>query len=164
MKIERRSWYVIGATSHFGYPQPEDDYRAATYDSAGYCARCGIGTVQRRPFRFRSEPRARHSHFLQLNWIFDEFFVRPEVRVVFLQENIEGIGFTPAVRHRGGQALESIEQLTILTILQPGLETHGLEPVTCRPNNEEATSELHNSTSLADLPYCGRVKYHWPSK
>src|ERR1700722_5708817 len=70
-------WYRLQATGHFGYPQPEVGYESWVYDPNSYCGRCGIGGAQRNPFRFRSEPKARHSKFYQLNWVFDEFFVRP---------------------------------------------------------------------------------------
>jgi hypothetical protein len=155
-------WHAIGGTSHFGYPQPESGYARETYDLAGYCERCGAGGVQRHPFRFRSEPKASHSQFLQLNWVFDELFVRPEVRDVFLREGVTGVGFGPALHHRTGRALEGIQQLTILTILPPGLQTEGLQTVTCKPDNEEARSELAGPKRYPhDYPFCGLVKYHW---
>ena len=159
---QHNEWYVVGATSHFGYPQPEDGYARATYDVAGYCERCGAGGVQRRPFRFRSEPKPSHSQLLQLNWIFDELFVRPEVPDVFERERVTGVGFGPALHHRTGRALKGIQQLIILTILQPGLQTDGLQTVTCKPDNEEARSEFGGPKRYPpDYPFCGRVKYHW---
>jgi hypothetical protein len=159
---QHNEWYVVGATSHFGYPQPEDGYAKATYDVTGYCERCGAGGVQRRPFRFRSEPKASHSQFLQLNWIFDELFVRPEVPDVFERERVTGVGSGPALHHRTGRALEGIQQLIILTILPPGLQTDGLQTVTCKPDNEEARSEFAGPKRYPpDYPFCGRVKYHW---
>ena len=157
-------WFNVGATSHFGYPQPEGSYARTTYDVAGYCDRCGIGGVQRHPFRFRSEPKASRSQFLQLNWVFDELFVRPEVQTVFEREGVSGVGFGPALHHRTGRALESIQQLIVLTILPPGLQTEGLQTVTCKPDNEEAASESFGGPKRypPDYPFCGRVKYHWP--
>ena len=159
---QHNDWHVVGATSHLGYPQPEDGYAGATYDVAGYCERCGVGGVQRHPFRFRSEPKASHSQFLQLNWVFDELFVRPEVPDVFERERVTGVGFGPALHHRTGRALERIQQLIILTILPPGLQTEGLQMVTCKPDNEEARSEFAGPKRYPhDYPFCGRVKYHW---
>jgi hypothetical protein len=72
-------WYHLLAMGHVGYPQPEDGWAEAAYAPGGYCARCGMGGVQANPFRFRSEPRAGRNQFRQLHWVFDEFFVRPEV-------------------------------------------------------------------------------------
>ena len=156
--------YHIYCTGHFGYPQPEDTWQQSTYDPAGYCLRCGIGGVQKHPFRFRSA-KASHSQFVQLNWVFDEFFVRPVVREVFDAAGITGITFGPAVRHATGEPLAELEQLVIKTSV-PGLVTAGLRTVTCRPDNEEPSSLVLPPSSMRytpDTPYCGRVKYHWPT-
>jgi hypothetical protein len=158
-------WYHLYATGQFGYPQPEDGYALATYDST-YCDRCGIGGVQRIPFRFRSEPKARHSQFLQLNWVFDEFFVRPEVVDGLTKAGITGVAFGPALRHKTGRTLEMIQQLRVLSVLSAGLDVVGLQPVTCKPDNEEGPP-WHGGGQPRyppDYPYCGRVKYHWPQK
>src|SRR5262249_37893351 len=129
-------WYKLYATGHFGYPQPEDRYALETYDSA-YCDRCGIGGAQRNAFPFRSEPQVRHSQFLQLNWVFDEFFVRPEVVTGLKEAGITRVAFGPALHSRTGRALETIQQLVILSVLPAALEVVGLQPVTCKPDNEE---------------------------
>jgi hypothetical protein len=158
--------YVIGATSHFGYPQPENQgYMEASYDTSGYCDRCGVGAVQRAPFRFKAEPKARHSHFLQLNWIFDEFFVRADVREAFERAGLLGVSFLPAVHHRTGVPLSFVEQLQVHSVLSLALDTPDLQTVTCKPENEEPPLPLPMQASLRylpDYPYCGRVKYHWP--
>lgn len=158
--------YVVGATAHFGYPQPEDQgYMEASYDTSDYCDRCGVGALQRAPYRFRAEPKARHSHFLQLNWIFDEFFVRPVVREVLERAGLAGVSFAPAVHHRTGAPLSFLEQLQVHSVLRPALDTTDLQTVTCKLNNEEPPTPLPMQAALRyppDYPYCGRVKYHWP--
>jgi hypothetical protein len=156
-------WYHLYATGHFGFPQPESNYAVATYDS-GYCDRCAIGGVQRIPFRFRTEPNARHSQFLQLNWVFDEFFVRPEVATGLREAGITGVKFGPALHHRSGRALETIQQLMISSVLSGALDIVGLQPVTCKPDNEEGPPWYGGGQPRypPDYPYCGRVKYHWP--
>jgi hypothetical protein len=123
-----------------------------------------MGGVQRIPFRFRSEPKARHSQFLQLNWVFDEFFVRPEVVAGVQQAGITGAAFRPAVYHKTGQILATVQQLMAMTALSPALDSFGLQTVTCKPNNEEgpARSDGGELRYPPDYPYCGRVKYHWP--
>ena len=66
---------------HHGYPQPEDDfgYLPATYDLSGYCNACGAGAKQIAPFRMKREPRWGQRSILQLNWVFGEYFVTPQV-------------------------------------------------------------------------------------
>ena len=126
-----------------------------------------IGGRQRAPFRFRAEPKTRRSHFLQLNWVFDELFVRPAVRDILEKAHVSGIAFGRVVLHKTGRPLESIVQLLVPTLLPPGLAVDGLQPVTCKPNNEEPPLPLPLQASLRyppDYPYCGRVKYHWPPR
>jgi hypothetical protein len=159
------SRFLIGVTAHFGYPQPENGFIAASFDATDYCCRCGIGGLQNAPFRFRSEPKTRHSQFLQLNWIFDEFFVRPAVREALEGAGITGTSFGPAVHHRTGAKLGSIEQLRITTVLAPALDTTELQRVTCKRDNEEPPTPEAQQAALRyspAYPYCGRVKYHWP--
>ncbi|MGS2727906.1 hypothetical protein ACU8DI_15295, partial [Psychroserpens sp. BH13MA-6] len=71
------NWYHI-KTEQFGYPQPEDDfgYMELTYEPNIGCPTCHIGIKQNNPFRFRSEPKAKNSQFIGLNWVFDQIFVR----------------------------------------------------------------------------------------
>jgi hypothetical protein len=161
--IVTAAWLRIGPTRHRGYPQPEDDYQYQIYDPDGYCDRCGIRTTQRAPFRFKSEPKGRDS-FLQLNWVFDEFFVRPEVRELFAGAGVTGVGYGPCIHHSSGRRLESLSQLFVLTVLPPGLVTTELSTVTCKPNNEEGPAKSYGGRLRYshDYPYCGRVKYHWP--
>jgi len=69
---------------------PEDSYVHTTYGTSYYCDRCGIGGKQRTPFRFRAEPKPTPQSLLQLNWVFDELFVRPPVRD-YLRAHVSGI-------------------------------------------------------------------------
>jgi hypothetical protein len=155
--------YAIGGRSHLGYPQPEDGWARATYESS--CLRCGIHGAQGAPFRFRTEPKAGRSHFLQLNWVFDEVFVRAEVASAFGNARLSGVGMGPAVGHRTGEPLASLVQLQVETVLPPALVTDALQPVTCRPNNEEGEWPWTPATRFArDYPYCGQRKYHPPAR
>ena len=156
-------WLDLGTTGHFGYPQPEDTYMEATYDTSDYCDRCGIGGRQDRPFRFRKDPKSKKSHFLQLNWVFGEVFVRPEVRIVLTQASARGVGFMNPVVHKTDALIESFTQLRVLHELPPALQTEGFQPVTCRPNNEESDDGCDGGPKRypPDTPYCGRRKYHY---
>ena len=72
--------YMV-ANWHYGYPEPSDDfgYLEQTYDVTKGCLTCDIGLIQKAPFRFAKEPKWGRRNILQLNWIFDEFFVQPEL-------------------------------------------------------------------------------------
>lgn len=125
-------------TWHCGYPMPDNDfgYRELTYDLSNWC-RCGIGKVQKAPFRLRQEPNWGKNSIMQVHWVYDEFFVKPEVWEQVLKPF--GIETIPALRYRTGLELKTVVQLKIDGI---------------------AASEV-NTTSL---PYercdeCGRIKY-----
>jgi hypothetical protein len=161
--IAGAAWLSIGITRHAGYPQPEDHFQYQVYDADGYCDRCGIHPTQSAPFRFRSELQGRDS-FRQLNWVFDEFFVTPEVSELFADAGVTGVEYGPCIHHSSGRRLESLSQLVIPNVLPAGLTTTELNRVTCKSNNEEGPVKAYGGRLRypPDYPYCGRVKYHWP--
>lgn len=83
-EIGDADWLELMPDWHHGYPQPNENefgYRAATYDLSNYCLECGTGMRQRAPFQMRAEPKWDRKEILQLNWVFDEYFVTPELWV-----------------------------------------------------------------------------------
>jgi hypothetical protein len=103
-------WVTVNPVWHHGYPQPEDDfaYRGVTYDLTDYCHKCGIGGRQVAPFRMTGEPRWGRRSILQLNWVFDEFFVTPGAWAgVFRQF---GVAARPVLSRRGAE-LTTVVQL-----------------------------------------------------
>jgi hypothetical protein len=163
-ELDAAEWLLLEALGHHGYPEPDIDYHTATDDIADYCPVCGIGGVQNAPFRLSAEPKASHSQFIQLNWVFDEFFLREEAREGLLEEGIAGIDFLAPVLHRTDRPSTQITQLRVRTVLPPALETESLETVTCKEENEEWETELRlrkiRPPAAASNRYCGRVKYH----
>jgi hypothetical protein len=102
----------IFAASQRGYPEPSEKrgYLAATYDLSEQCAMCGIGRRQIRPFRFKSAPVLKRS-IMQLNWIFDEYFVARDVWTAVFEPL--GIACWPVVLNSTGEEIESVVQLKI---------------------------------------------------
>lgn len=80
-EIRAANFLRLTCNWHHGYPQPEDEYayRYTTYDPTYYCERCARGLVQRAPFRLCAEPKWGRKSVMRLNWVEDEYFVRPEV-------------------------------------------------------------------------------------
>lgn len=114
---------VLWPTWHCGYPMPDNDfgYRNLTYDLHDYCSKCGRGAIQNAPFRMKGDPRWGENHILQLNWVFDEYFVKPEVwEKVFKPFDIDII---PVVRNKTGQELETVVQLKIDSIASSDLRS-----------------------------------------
>lgn len=161
-ELDAAEWLELSALGHHGYPQPEDDfgYLQATYDLSNFCLTCGIGGVQNAPFRLRAEPKASHSQFIQLNWVFDELFLRREAREGLRAAGITGIDYLTPMIHQKGRPSEQLAQMVVKVTLPPALDTTGLQPVTCKPRNEEWRPGKHLWSPDPEGPYCGRVKYH----
>lgn len=159
------NWYHI-VTGQFGYPQPADDfgYLQETYIPHAGCPTCNRGKIQNKPFRFRSEPKAKHSQFIGLNWVFDEIFVREPVKSVFEKNGITGIRFSRPVFHKSGKELETIYQLHVDTVLPPDLVADDLTTETCEyPKDKKERKHLKAiGSKLAEGPFCGAVKYNFP--
>jgi len=111
-ELEAATAFVIYASSPRGYPEPSDQlgYLKATYDLSEYCHRCGIGGRQIRPFRLKSRPSLKRE-MMQLNWVFDEYFVSPEVwSSVFAPHSID---CWPVVLNGTGREIDTVVQLKI---------------------------------------------------
>jgi hypothetical protein len=122
---------------HHGYPQPEDDfgYLGATYDLSYYCQKCGIGGRQIAPFRMKKEPTWGRRSILQLNWVYDEYFVKPDVWSAIFKPF--GVQCRSVVKNRTGEVLDSVVQLDITEFVD--VQVDGLEYEQC--------------------PNCSRIKY-----
>jgi hypothetical protein len=142
-EVAAASWCTLGVTSHFGYPQPEGDfgYRRTTYEPVG-CMQCGIGFIQAGPFRFRSTPTQRRSQMIQLNWVFDEFFVSAQARAHLEAAIITGIQFCSPVIHKSGQSVSGWFQMQVLNTLEPIIAVDSFVTETC--------------------PVCHNRKFHYP--
>ena len=129
-EIADAHWLQLVPDWHHGYPQPDDDvfgYRDATYDLANWCERCGIGMKQKAPFQMKGEPKWGKRSILQLNWVFDEYFVTPEAWAdVFKSHRVE----CRPVMNTKGVELKTVVQL--VTNAEVGIVSDGLpmeEPV-----------------------------------
>jgi hypothetical protein len=94
------------------YPQPDDDfgYREVTYNTKDYCPECGIGFVQKAPFRLKREIPWRKKGITLIHWVFDEFFVQRDIfEEVFRPLKIDSM----PVLLKSGSVLKSTVQLVI---------------------------------------------------
>jgi hypothetical protein len=131
----------MGPTWHHTYPLPNDEFEYVyqTYDASRYCKDCHLGLRQQAPFRIKGEPKWGSKHILQLNWVFDEFFVLPEVWERVFQPF--GIGCWPVLKHRTGEELKTVVQLRIDAVSPAPLVIPAAHPrIFC--------------------PACGNPKYH----
>jgi hypothetical protein len=130
-------WLELQPDWHHGYPQPKPGtfgYLEVTYNTSEYCSQCGIGPRQEAPFRMKAEPKWGRRGILQLNWIFDEYFVTPEVWTnVFKPHNVA----CRLVHNNRARELETVVQLVVER--QIDIVTDGLPFEKCTT--------------------CGRIKY-----
>jgi len=77
IEMEKAFFFAISPIWHFEYPQPTDDlaYKAITYDSTKICSKCGVEQKQIASFSIKKNPKWGKRNIVQLNWIFDEYFV-----------------------------------------------------------------------------------------
>jgi hypothetical protein len=123
-------WLELIPDWHHGYPQPHEGdfgYRQATYDLADWCDQCGIGMSQNAPFQMKGEPRWGKRVILQLNWVFDEYFVTPNAWSAVFKPY--GIDCRP-VMNRKGIELGTVVQLVIEE--EVGIKTEGLAFECCK--------------------------------
>ncbi len=164
-QVDSRQWFLL-LTGQFGYPQPEADfgYLNFSYDQSRGCPTCGIDVIQDRPLRFRQEPKAKHSHFIGLNWIVDQIFVRPSVKETLKTNNITGTRFSQPVIHKTNEPVQGIFQLHVDTLLPPGIISDTLTTEKCEfPRDQDSVNFLKaNKSKLLEGPFCGRIKYNFP--
>src|SRR6266705_4101017 len=74
-ELAAADWERMWPAWHWSYPMPNRDYGylEVTYDLSDYCSSCGLGALQKAPFRLRGEPKWGKAGILQLNWVFDEY-------------------------------------------------------------------------------------------
>lgn len=154
-------WLVAHPQGHHGYPQPEnDDWEVLVYDDP--CKRCGVHGPQRAGFRLRRSNRAPHSHFRQVNWVFDVWFVRPDIEALLRGAKFRGLDFREVIDHGSGEPFEGVRQLVVSTSID-GADTTKLPSVTCKPDNEEGPPLPGPKKYPPAAPYCGAVKHHPPT-
>jgi hypothetical protein len=122
-------WLKMLPDWHHGYPQPQEGdfgYQEATYDLSSYCEDCGAGMIQARPFQMKGEPKWGRRTILQLNWVFDEFFVMPSLWDSVFKP--VGIGCREVLDRRG-MPLNTVVQLSFDHEVE--LDLSGYEPSIC---------------------------------
>jgi hypothetical protein len=167
LKMDTKQWFHL-STGQFGYPQPEKDfgYLNQTYDINNACPTCNIGLRQANEFRFKSEPKASNSQFIDLNWVFDQIFLRQPIEEIFLEETVTGISFSIPVFNKTGKPLETIKQLRVDTIIVDGLITDNLKIEICEYPKEKSQIKFLTAigSRLIKGPFCGQIKFNYPQR
>ena len=116
-----------------GYPEPSDHfgYRPLIYDLSDYCPECGSGKRQKAPFRLKKPPTWGRRSIFVLNWIYDEFFVPPEIWESRFKPF--GIGSREVVLDRTGAVLDNVAQLDVPTIVELDMQDRRLQDLKPEP-------------------------------
>lgn len=143
------------ATEQHGYPEPAVDgsYLSATFDTAEYCRFCGIGRKQAAAFRLKKTPALGNS-ILQLNWIFDEYFVNRDTFGTVFKPS--GVGCRPVVLDKTGVEIDSIVQLAVPQIVD--LQVGNLAYKDC----SHCGRRKYEATFLRTDPCPAPSKTDWP--
>jgi hypothetical protein len=111
-ELDSAAYLEMTARWHHQYPQPDDHfaYLRFTYDLKSACSTCHAGAIQTAPFRLTKPPVWGRRSIFQLNWVFDEYFVKPDVfKAVFSRF---GISSLPVLLHKKNVECETAVQLT----------------------------------------------------
>lgn len=123
--FQKNSLFVFMGVWENGYPMPDGDhgYKKLTYNIDKYCSICGIGKEQQAPFRLKSIPKWNNKKMFELNWIFDELFVRPDLYIDLFKPL--GVSSMDVFRYKDDLIIENVVQLEISkTSLSLNLKNH----------------------------------------
>jgi hypothetical protein len=130
-EFARAHWLELVGDWHYGYPQPDEEnfgFREATYDLTETCENCDMPLKQKAPFQVKHEPKWGRRSIFQLNWVFDEYFVKPEIWTGIFKPF--GVGCRPVINKKG-QELKTVVQL-VSTSPEVDFETSGLKFEQCK--------------------------------
>lgn len=131
-ELEKAELLVLVPSWHWSYPQPEKDftYVNITYDTTDYCSKCGVGGKQKAPFRVLRQPGwSNKRNILQLNWVFDEYFVTRKAYNELFEPL--GIGNWEVVNHGDGSVVDDMVQLRADTVASASLNLEGVPSKVC---------------------------------
>lgn len=97
-----------------GYPMNDLDngYQHTTYDNTEYCNTCGMGLLQKEPFRLKNAPKwGGKKKIFSLNWVYDELFARKDFYETFFKPI--GIKSEKVLLYKNDTVIEDTVQLII---------------------------------------------------
>jgi hypothetical protein len=80
-----------------------------------------VGKIQNNPFRLKRDFKQRTNQFLGLHFEFDIIFIRQPAKEILTKEGFTGIEYIHPLLASTKQPIETVFQMKIDTILQPGL-------------------------------------------
>lgn len=126
-ECKRAEYLEMLPTWHYGYPMPDEGNFGYLrgFDLSDYCPDCGIELRQLAPFQMKGAPKWGRRSILQLNWVFDEYFVKPELWTAIFEPL--GIGFTPVLSAKNQIVIDSVVQLKVEPLVELDLADAAFE-------------------------------------
>jgi hypothetical protein len=146
-------WYLLEAREA-AFPEPQENFNFLniTYDLKDFCENCGVGAVQKEPFKIKGTPKQKLDVFC-LNWVFDEVFIKENVKITLQEMNISGGIFNPVIHSKLGQPIEELYQLKVDSILEGGLNPYNCTLEECNHHQTKATSIKYNRPLIGGLTF-----------
>ena len=138
------------------YPEPAETggWRNQTYDTSSYLPECGIGLIQKAPFRIKQKPAWGKRKMFVLYWVFDEIFCRKDLyEDLFKKYNIE---YKPVLLYANDMIIEDTVQL-ILPESNAPLELAGYPYQLCG-NGQAKRYDLINRDFFPN--FSGKISNH----
>ncbi len=109
---------MMRPSGYWGYPQPEDGFREASFSTLSGCSVCGAGIRQTKPLRVKPPIRLGSNDILAMNWVF-EFVVTERFKRLVEDGDLDGAEFWPLLNHRTGEPVSGFYQLYFLNEMPP---------------------------------------------
>lgn len=112
-EFDQAACFILTPEWHFEYPQPEEDfgYQHLTYDDSFACYSCGVGFRRKNLFKLKREPDWGKREIVQLNWVFDEFFVSKRLKEQLI--NRFNINFFDVIKYKKEEVFNNIFNIQI---------------------------------------------------
>jgi len=113
-EVDGADFFAISPKWHFEYPQPEDDfeYELITYDPTMVCSKCGAKFKQIAPFSIKRSPKWGKRNIVQLNWVFDVYFISGSLKAQ-LENECNELNFMNVNKYKTKEYFDDIFQLDI---------------------------------------------------
>ncbi len=151
-ELRASDYLLLMMDTHWGYPQPEDDfgYRNVSFDVSKACPLCGNGAIQLNPLMIKGKVGFGKRDITAMFWI-SELIVNTRLRSLIESSDLTGAEFWPLLRYKLGQPGEPIVgyyQLLVKSVLHPA-SSSTIFPVVTLPRGIPSCS-------------CGRTGRNWP--
>jgi hypothetical protein len=132
-EILSAEWVKIASDFIHGFPMPKMDssWKEISFDCEKVCSECGIGLKQKAPIHLEGEPELEGNDFMAIYWTYN-FFARPKIFDVMLENDIQGFEILPAIDHSTNTPLDTIKQMKVTNELSPCIIEDNLQ----RDNNK----------------------------